>query len=283
MLVSQLNPYIRYMDRRTCSVSYKSPIMAYDYRLFAVCEGVCRLEIAGDALTLNKDALIVFPPQTPYRFFFSESAPAVLYDINFDLGFSRAGEGSVPPDEVSCFNPAKMPFPPDDALFVRPLLAENAPELCRRTGEILMERERGGAYRDELCASLLKALLVQALRHTQSQPAAPPEQLIDSVSRYLDAHCREKITLEQLGRAFGYHPFYLNRLFRERTGTTLHRRQMECRMSRACSMLSSTALSVREIADSLGFSSPAYFSELFKAMCGATPGAYRQARRNEKS
>ena len=44
-------------------------------------------------------------------------------------------------------------------------------------------------------------------------------------------------------------------------------------------MLASTALSVREIADSLGFSSPAYFSELFKAMRGMTPGAYRSGRR----
>ena len=283
LLVSQLNPYIRYMDRRTCSVSYKSPIMAYDYRLFAVCEGSCRLEIDGKALTLNKDALIVFPPRTPYRFFFSESAPAVLYDINFDLGFSRAGEKSIHPEEISRFNPAKMPFPPDDALFVHPLLVENAPELCRRTGDVLAEREKGGPYRDELCAALLKALLVQALTRTQSEPAAPPERLIESVGRYLDAHCREKITLEQLGRAFGYHPFYLNRLFRERTGTTLHRRQMECRMNRARSMLVSTGLSVREIADSLGFSSPAYFSELFKAMQGMTPGAYRSDRRREKS
>ena len=279
MHASQLNPYIRYMDRRTCFVSYKSPIMAYDYRLFAVCDGESRLEIGDHALTLNKDALIIFPPRTPYRFFFSQSAPAVLYDINFDLSFSRAGEKSIHPDEVARFDPAKMPFPPDDALFVHPLLIENAPEMCRETGAILLEREKGGAYRDELCAALLRALLIRALRRTQREIADPPERLIESVSRYLDAHCREKITLEQLGRAFGYHPFYLNRLFRERTGTTLHRRQMECRMERACSMLASTGLSVREIADSLGFSSSAYFSELFKAIRGVTPGAYRSSRR----
>lgn len=54
-------------------------------------------------------------------------------------------------------------------------------------------------------------------------------------------------------------------------------------MNRTRSMLVSTGLSVREIADSLGFSSPAYFSELFKAMQGTTPGAYRSDRRREKS
>ena len=155
--------------------------------------------------------------------------------------------------------------------------------LCQRAFGGAAGREKGGPDRDELCAALLKALLGQALTRTQSDPAAPPERLIESVGRYLDAHCREKITLEQLGRAFGYHPFYLNRLFRERTGTTLHRRQMECRMNRACSMLASTGLSVREIAYSLGLSSPAYFSELFKAMQGMTPGPYRRDWRREKS
>lgn len=282
MLVSQINPYIRYMDRRTCSVSYKAPIMAYDYRLFAVCAGTCRLEIENTLFTLNKDDLVIFPPAMPYRLHFSESEPAVLYDINFDLGFSRAGDKSLHPDECARFDPAKMPFSPDDTLFVHPLLLSDVPALCRMSGDILTEHEKDSLYSRELCAALLKALLIQALCRLKSAPVPPPEALIEAVSRYLDEHCREKITLEQLGHLFGYHPFYLNRLFREHTGTTLHRRQMECRMSRARSMLASTGLSVREIADSLGFSSPAYFSELFKALCGTTPGAYRKGRRQEK-
>lgn len=277
MLVSQLNPYIRYMDRRTCSVSYKAPVMAYDYRLFAVCEGECRLEINGDTLTLNKDALVIFPPAMPYRFFFFESAPAVLYDINFDLEFSHAGEASLPPDETARFCHARMPLPPDTSLFAAPLLIQNASSLCRLTGDILTQHEKSSPYGLELCSALLKALLIEALHHTQSAPIEPSKKLIESISRYLDEHCREKITLQELGNAFGYHPFYLNRLFREQTGSTLHRFLMECRISRARSMLASTSLSIREIADSLGFSSPAYFSELFKALCGVTPAAYRQS------
>ncbi len=279
MLVSQLNPYIRYMDRRTCFVSYKAPVMAYDYRLFAVCEGECRLEINGSVLTLNKDALVIFPPAMPYRFFFFESAPAVLYDINFDLEFSHTGEASLPPDEAAHFRPARMPLPPDAVLFAAPVLLQTAPKLCSLTGDILTQHEKDSLYSLELCSALLKALLIKALHLTQRAPITPCEKLIESVSRYLDEHCREKITLQELGHLFGYHPFYLNRLFREQTGSTLHRFLMECRMNRARSMLASTGLSIREIADSLGFSSSAYFSELFKALCGVTPAAYRQSYR----
>lgn len=280
MEVSRLNPYIRYMDMRTCSVSYKAPVLAYDYRLFAICEGQCALHIDGKTLSLNKDDLIVFPPALPYRFVFCEQAPAVLYDINFDLEFRHAGSASLPPAEIERFAPEKLPEPPDETLFAHPLHLPAAPDLRRLTGEILVERENGGAYCDEACACLLARLLILALRRSDTPPADPLPALIASVSRYLDEHCREKLPAQQLGREFGYHPFYLNRLFRAQTGETLHQHQLECRLKRACTMLECTSLTIREIAESLGFSSPAYFSELFRQKRGVTPGQYRAQRRS---
>ena len=40
-------------------------------------------------------------------------------------------------------------------------------------------------------------------------------------------------------------------------------------------LLTSTDLPVSEIADSLGFSNPFYFSSFFKKQTGMTPSAYR--------
>lgn len=270
----QMNPYIRYMDRRTCSVSYKSEIMAYDYRLFACLSGKCRLEIDGGEITLNKDSIVIFPPAMPYRFFFSEEEPAILYDINFNLNYVCTKGLSLHPDEPLAFDYEKMPEKPDEGLFARPMLIENAPELCEDTGRVLQERERQGAFCDEMCAAILKQILLRALRRAEDSEERGGG-LEAEIMRFLEEHCHESISLEQLGRRFGYHPVYLNRLFRERSGRTLHRFQMECRMKRACAMLTGTRLSVKEIAESTGFSSPAYFSELFLKMMHMTPGQYR--------
>ena len=272
----QMNPSIRYMDRRTCSLSYKSPVLAYDYRLFAVCDGSCRLLIDGQTLVLNKDSLAIFPPATPYRFLFEESAPAVLYDINFSLGFQPGARHALAPVPQALFDPAKMPEQPDPVLFAQPLLLTGADELRRLTGDILLERERHAPYGGELCSALLKTVLLKALRLSQGGASDLPEP-VGAVMRYLEEHCREKIEGRELGRLFGYHPFYLNRLFLLHAGTTMHRYQADCRMKRACSMLTSTRLSVREIADSLGFASPAYFSEAFRRQHGVTPGEFRRS------
>lgn len=272
----QMNPYIRYMDRRTCSISYKTEIMAYEYRLFADIEGSCQLMIDGQTLTLNKDSLVIFPPAMPYRFIFSEQNPAGLYDINFNLNFVYTSGMPLGPDPVDEFKREKMPEGPDEELFARPVLIEQAADICHDVGMLLNERERHGAYGDELCAALLKGILLRVFRKIGMGGEEQPS-LEGQIMRYLEEHCRETISLEQLGKKFGYHPVYLNRMFREQTGKTLHKYQMECRMQRACVMLRSTRLSIKEIAGSTGFSSPAYFSELFVKMLGVTPGQYRSA------
>ena len=52
MEACEINPYIRYGDIRICSASYRQPVKAYDYRLFAVLEGDCLLELEDGALSL---------------------------------------------------------------------------------------------------------------------------------------------------------------------------------------------------------------------------------------
>ena len=275
MEIWELNPFVRYMDQRTCSFSYEKPILAYDYRLFAVREGSCSVEVENGLISGNKNDVIILPPAVPYRMIYDSRNPASLYDINFSLGYVRAN--SLTPEESHAFDPARMPELPDETLFSAPMLVEDFEEIFPSLHDLLAQHERGGEYSGELCAAILKVILVRLL-----QKARPEKQsvspLIATVQLYLEEHCREAIEGEQVGRLFGYHPFYLNRLMREQTGWTMHRYQMECRMKRACSMLANTRLSVREIADSLGFAQPAYFSELFRQMRDITPTEYRKKR-----
>lgn len=222
----QMNPYIRYMDRRTCSISYREMISAYDYRLFSLYGGGdCTLLIDGQALSLNKDSCIVFPPAMPYRFLFSEQNPTSLYVVNFNLSFTRTAALSLSPDVPDQFDPSRMPCPPDDNLFVRPLVIEDAADLVRDTGDLFIEWERCASYRDELCSSMLRSILLHALRRNSSSTSPPAPEPVQSVMQYLSEHCCEKIDAAELGKLFGYHPYYLNSLFREHTGCTLHRYQ----------------------------------------------------------
>ena len=79
-----------------------------------------------------------------------------------------------------------------------------------------------------------------------------------------------------VGEAFGYHPVYLAQLYREHTGTTLHRAILENKLELACRWLTHTDRSIEQIAFDTGFSSRSHFCTAFRRRMGMTPKAYRK-------
>ena len=278
MEASELNPYIRYIDLRHSSVSYKEALKAYDYRLFAIQKGECTAVIEGKEMSLYQDTCLIIPPGWGYRLIFNEHAPAVLYNVNFSLSYLPGNGRAIRPSPVALFHPAHMPEKPDPSFFPVPALIENVPEIIQDAADLFAERDRRELYFNEICSAMLKAMLLKLLRLPKAGEKGVPSP-VSGLKRYLEDHCRETVTGEQLGKIFGYHPFYLNRIFRLHTGQTIHYYQMQCRMKAACSMLATTELTVKEIADSLGFSSASYFSELFKKLRGVSPLDYRSGMR----
>lgn len=274
----ELNPFIRYIDLRHCSVSYKTPLKAYDYRLFAIVDGECTVNVEGQEISLCKDACLIIPPNRIYRFIFNEHAPATLYNINFSLSYIPLNGRAIRPTVPEYFHPEHMPEAPDPAFFPTPTLIENAPEIIELVSQLMQERDQREIYFNEICSAMLKRILLQLMRLPKAG-AKPVPMPVTNVKHYLEEHCRETITGDQLGKIFGYHPFYLNRLFRQHTGQTIHLYQMQCRMKAACTLLITTNMNIKEIADSLGFSSASYFSELFKKLRGVSPVDYRNGMR----
>lgn len=278
MDASELNPFVRYVDLRHSSVSYKTLLKAYDYRLFAIREGECTAVLESREISLSRDSCLIIPPNRAYRLIFNERAPAVLYNINFSLTYLPGNGRAIRPEAPERFRPARMPEEGNAAFFPEPVLVENVPEVLEAVSALMAERERRDMYFDEICSAMLKSILLQLMRQPKGgeKPAPAP---VTQLKRYLEEHCRETITGEQLGKLFGYHPFYLNRIFRQHTHQTIHLYQMQCRMKAACVMLTTTDQNVKEIADALGFSNPSYFSEMFKKLRGVSPLEYRNGMR----
>jgi AraC family transcriptional regulator len=67
------------------------------------------------------------------------------------------------------------------------------------------------------------------------------------------------------------------RVFRRATGTTPHQLVMARRCERAMDLLRRPTLTVADVSDAAGYSSPAHFVAAFRQRLGATPGAYRRA------
>jgi len=67
------------------------------------------------------------------------------------------------------------------------------------------------------------------------------------------------------------------RSFRRMRGTTPHQLVMARRCQRAMDLLRQPDLTVADVSDAAGYSSPAYFVASFRQQLGVTPGAYQRA------
>ena len=92
---------------------------------------------------------------------------------------------------------------------------------------------------------------------------------------YVQDHLSEQITVSEMAQAAGYHVSHFTQLFQKQMGISPGQFIQKKKSDTAAQLLTSTDLPVAEIADSLGFSNPFYFSSFFKKQTGMTPSAYR--------
>ena len=74
----------------------------------------------------------------------------------------------------------------------------------------------------------------------------------------------------------------LYRKFMQRYQVSPKRFLLEYRIDRACMLLSTTAHSVQEISNSVGFDDPFYFSRAFKEMKGVSPRHYAMTHQRQE-
>jgi AraC-like DNA-binding protein len=83
------------------------------------------------------------------------------------------------------------------------------------------------------------------------------------------------VTIQQIADEQGVSYSNFRKLFKEYTGLSPATYQQELRLLRAKELLTTTELSIKEIAYRLNFESPDYFSAKFKAKIGLKPSDIR--------
>jgi len=126
-------------------------------------------------------------------------------------------------------------------------------------------------------AEFLFLVLSDAVRYTRKSATLQTENhnYIEKACRYIDKHYALPISIDDLAQHTALNGNYLIRLFRNTLGTTPNRYIIDTRLYRARDMTIQTTLSIKAIAASCGFSTPAYFIKCFREKYGFTPGEYR--------
>ncbi len=95
-------------------------------------------------------------------------------------------------------------------------------------------------------------------------------------------HLTERMQVSRLASLINVSPSYYFALFKRETGYAPIDFFIHLRMRRACLLLETTTLSVKEIADELGYDDAFYFSRLFKSVTMLAPTEYRLQRQESR-
>jgi len=96
-----------------------------------------------------------------------------------------------------------------------------------------------------------------------------------SICNYINEHCTEDLSLEEISSIAGFSKYHFTRLFKQFTTTTFYRYLNQKRIEHAQNMLAYPGIPVTEVALSSGFQSLSAFIRMFKLINQCTPTEYR--------
>ena len=99
---------------------------------------------------------------------------------------------------------------------------------------------------------------------------------MEEALRYIENNYAHHVNIQVIADYLNIERTYLYRLFKDITGTSPQEYLLDYRIRRACSLLKDTDLPVNDIARSVGYEDPMYFSRLFKQKKKRTPTHYRK-------
>ena len=124
------------------------------------------------------------------------------------------------------------------------------------------------------CIDNLKIALFQ--RKAPTQTNVPEERTITGITRYLQEHLAEDISLSVLAEEFHLSSQYISQLFKSEIGVNFLAYLTNIRMEKAKKLLLSTSLSISEVSERSGYGDYRVFTKVFKKSEGITPSQYRR-------
>lgn len=95
------------------------------------------------------------------------------------------------------------------------------------------------------------------------------------VNAFLSENIHRPINRESVARELKLSPSHVSKLFRQFGNQSFNQTLRRMRLELAVELLRENGLSIKEIADQCGFSSPGYFIETFRNCFGKSPGDFR--------
>ena len=159
------------------------------------------------------------------------------------------------------------------------LTIEESEELKEIENKIIFEIENNHRKKEEILKALIShhVLLVERIYFKNDKPVSD-KKLPDIVKRFIalmNINQNFTLSLSDLADTFNVSSDHLNALIKKHTNKPVKYHIKEKMIAQAKNLLIHSDFDIKEIAYTLGFNYPQYFSRTFKNSVGITPGEFR--------
>lgn len=146
--------------------------------------------------------------------------------------------------------------------------------------ELLLARFEMLMADDSFSVSDSVFLIMQLLSLLPRATTEPGQKTFSTLLiRWIDEHYHESCSLDEIAAVAGCSPGHTCRRFSDETGGTLQEYLAMRRLRQACELLIHTPLSIRDIAQKVGYTGYSWFITSFRKHIGKSPLQYRKAYR----
>ncbi len=228
------------------------------YTVEFVASGEGSLVLGETSYPLTPGTLFAYGPGVPHRITTDPRATLVKYFVS--MAGTEAGEllrqyGPAPGSVVHTSAPS---------------------DLVALYDELIRTGLRGTAFTAQIAALVLEQLILRiaeaSVAHGLAGGAAFATYL--RCRQHIERHWGKVATLDQLARECQVDPAYVCRLFRRFDQQSPYQYLLKQKMTHAADRLLADGVSVKQVADELGFSDPFHFSRVFRKVMGLPPGRF---------
>ena len=130
--------------------------------------------------------------------------------------------------------------------------------------------EEDGSKDEKLLENILSVL------EAFPESAEPTRYIIDRAQKYISGNLKQNLSLSSIAENMNISKYYLSHVFKAITGITVTEFRNELRLTAAKNLLVHSSKSIDEIAEEVGFSTAAYFTEIFTRAEMIPPSKYRK-------
>lgn len=240
--------------------------------------GKCEIVIGEKSISLGTGNVLLIEKGTNYEVKGNKDSLIVKFKLNNNFSWKNQLElvaANITPNEQKLIDLVLKKLEKDKVfLFITTSVMWSSQSLQ----DIVQDYINNAPFSGTIGLDLIKIIILRNLREQNFKVSERKENTFKdkTLDQYIDQHYNN-ISLAQAAEYFGFNRNYFSTMIKEKTGKSFVEHVDDRRMREARRLLAQPNVSLKEIIETIGYSSKSFFYKKFKHYYGVTPAEMRKS------